>query len=961
MSNDSITRVTADASGYRSELDSARKSATAFMQTQDQAAARVVVAQQAIAEAAANGSNTSARSINSFIASLTRAADTAGKTQSQLLELKAAQLGVSDAAASSIAALRSFEQQASSSGEAVEGLGTKSAGARREILVMIHEASQGNWKNLAGSVQVFGERIDLMSKLMSPAGIAIGLVAAATVGFAYEVVKGSQSIDALGKSAQVTNGYLGMTTSELQMMSAGIAGSGQSITDVQAAMTALVSSGQVAADQLSLATKVTAEFASDTGVSADQAAAAMIKFAQNPQQALQDLQTQYHTFSAAQVDVIENYIKTGDSADAYKAILQGMDDAHTRFKDSAQQNIGIVQSAWLGLKSVVSDVISHINNIGVPATDAEKMAKALQLVADAQANVAKTAAFPDSFGAQSAQKGLSAAKAALSDLMRGNSDKQRTAGQQASVAAAGDGEVASIAYQNSSDYATPLQQRNLAIQKENAAYAVAIKGVDQNSATFVQDEAKHAADLSQIEKQYQNALGTKSIDTAGLQQQTDAVKQALSQINTAYNNSEAILDASHKAGTISDEDYYTQQRALIAKAESDREAQLENEVSILKQHQASGAEQIRINKQIQDTETQLSNARADASTLTQKSWQAEDAAMVQRMEAVAKYNAALQDQLETQQNAADIQVASVGQGSVESQQSQQLNSLQRQYDKQRTSLVGQMSQATTPDDKAMYANQLASLQVASDQALKIAQDGFDRMKAAQGNWENGATQAYQNLADQSSNVAGQVSSAFTDAFNGMSDAFVSFVTTGKLSFTSLATSIVSDIARMAAKAAETQLFGEAFSALGISTSSSTAATSFAGAFHMAGGGAISGPGSSTSDSIPVMASNGEGILNAAAMKKIGVPALNAINSGASGMLRFASGGYVGSAAAAATSGGSGAIHIDAPVTVQGGPNAAANQSGGAELQKKMNQMLKAFLQDERKQGGTLWKMQNGIA
>ncbi len=180
--------------------------------------------------------------------------------------------------------------------------------------------------------------------------------------------------------------------------------------------------------------------------------------------------------------------------------------------------------------------------------------------------------------------------------------------------------------------------------------------------------------------------------------------------------------------------------------------------------------------------------------------------------------------------------------------------------------------------------------MASDKALKITQDGFDRMKAAQGNWENGATQAYQNLADQSSNIPSQVSSAFTDAFNGMSDAFVSFVTTGKLSFTSLATSVISDIARMAAKAAESQLFGAAFNALGLSTGTGTATTSFAGAFHLADGGAVSGPGSSTSDSIHAMLSNGEGVLNARAMKKIGIPALNAINSGASGMLRFASGG-----------------------------------------------------------------------
>ena len=58
----------------------------------------------------------------------------------------------------------------------------------------------------------------------------------------------------------------------------------------------------------------------------------------------------------------------------------------------------------------------------------------------------------------------------------------------------------------------------------------------------------------------------------------------------------------------------------------------------------------------------------------------------------------------------------------------------------------------------------------------------------------------------------------------------------------------------------------------------------------AGGGYITGPGSSTSDSIPAMLSNGEYVIRAAAVRKIGLPTLNALNSG---RYHFADGGYVG--------------------------------------------------------------------
>lgn len=61
-------------------------------------------------------------------------------------------------------------------------------------------------------------------------------------------------------------------------------------------------------------------------------------------------------------------------------------------------------------------------------------------------------------------------------------------------------------------------------------------------------------------------------------------------------------------------------------------------------------------------------------------------------------------------------------------------------------------------------------------------------------------------------------------------------------------------------------------------------------YKEAKGGFISGPGSATSDSIPAMLSNGEYVLRASAVDKLGVPFLNALNSGA---LHRADGGPVG--------------------------------------------------------------------
>lgn len=61
------------------------------------------------------------------------------------------------------------------------------------------------------------------------------------------------------------------------------------------------------------------------------------------------------------------------------------------------------------------------------------------------------------------------------------------------------------------------------------------------------------------------------------------------------------------------------------------------------------------------------------------------------------------------------------------------------------------------------------------------------------------------------------------------------------------------------------------------------------------GGSVAGPGTGTSDSVPAMLSNGEYVLNAQAVDRLGVPFLNGLNTGR--LRGFASGGLVGSGGA----------------------------------------------------------------
>src|SRR5258708_37355124 len=57
--------------------------------------------------------------------------------------------------------------------KSMDHFGAHTAGARRELLVLAHELSQGNFKRFAGSLMVLGEQMDWMGAIMSGTGAAI--------------------------------------------------------------------------------------------------------------------------------------------------------------------------------------------------------------------------------------------------------------------------------------------------------------------------------------------------------------------------------------------------------------------------------------------------------------------------------------------------------------------------------------------------------------------------------------------------------------------------------------------------------------------------------------------------------------------------------------------------------------------------------------------------------------------
>jgi tape measure domain-containing protein len=151
--------------------------------------------------------------------------------------------------------------------------------------------------------------------------------------------------------------------------------------------------------------------------------------------------------------------------------------------------------------------------------------------------------------------------------------------------------------------------------------------------------------------------------------------------------------------------------------------------------------------------------------------------------------------------------------------------------------------------------------------------------------------------------------------------------------------------------------GNIFSGLGSIFGGGGGVDPWAG-LRLAGGGGVSGPGSSTSDSIPAMLSDGEYVVNAAATRR-NRALLDAINSGR--VSHFAKGGPVDGLASHATKAGSGEnSFVSAPtinINMNGATGGPEDQEQAQNVAKQVHLAVRAeianFAREQTRNGGML--------
>lgn len=351
-----------DFTRYNSVLETTRAKLAQVMESETAEGRARIEQAQAAQRAAAAG--------KTFIDSLEEQVTAIGKTRAELLELKAAQLGVSDRAAPMIARLKEQEEAWKS--------GAISAGQYRNAMRYLPMQMTDIVTSLASGMPVYivaiqqggqlrdsfggvGNALKAMLSIVTPARVAIGGLAGAVLIAAKAGADYFTAYDEINKAIIRTGNIAGTSALQVMASSQSIAAStGATVETVQSLMTELISMGSLTQQQLEKAAGSTA-LAVQTGiVSAQDITKAYQDIEKDPVKALQSLNEQYNFLTVSQLKHIDELVKQKDQTAAVTQAMDLFGDTMAQRGEQAYDSLTPFGRLWLDIKGWASEAMQSI-------------------------------------------------------------------------------------------------------------------------------------------------------------------------------------------------------------------------------------------------------------------------------------------------------------------------------------------------------------------------------------------------------------------------------------------------------------------------------------------------------------------------------------------------------------------------------------------------------------------------
>lgn len=913
-----------------------REQEQAITREADQKRAAAIAARglkQALAEqesaerAVAAESKRAAAAQQTFIESLQSQVTAIDKTRSELLELKAAQLGVSSQAAPMIARLRD-QENAWKRGEISAGqyrqamrmlpaqftdIATSIAGGMPIWMIAIQQG--GQIKDSFGGIS---NTLKALGSFINPVNVGLALLTGTATLLTVAYFKGSAENEEFNKQLILTGNYAGQTAGKLSSLAKSISGSGVTQYAAASALAEVVGSGKFNADKFETVTRAAVAMQQATSKAVSETIADFKKLYDDPTRASTELNNQMHYLTAAQFEYISELERRGDKEAAGQAAADAYSRAEQQRSQQILNNLGLVERAANTTRNALKGMWDELLNIGRPQAPQDMLKGMQDQLATLEKNLLPERqrmgygySYDTSLQDQEYDTRRKAQLAAITSLKARISPMLQVITLQEDLNGAisegnkvNDGAInAQQVINRYLDAGTSAAEKRRKAQDElNKAIADNAKAAKFGSAKlWTSEDIAKARDG--IEKMYKDPKPAKEkayVTPAG-DRAEDAGQSELLALQAQYQ----VLQQHSSIN-----DVISQQRKDLWKTES--------QFTVLEE--AARTRQL---------------SKQEQSLLASK----EQVLQLARQKALLGDQITAQEQLNKRMDTVQKYATQIG----EKTEALKASSTMSDRQAQRELSISQL--------KSGWKNAGGSLEDDGYKAQeKAARDYYSAEDAMRSDWVSGAKKGWSEFADGATNMYSQMQSISQNAFTGMASTLTDFFTTGKASFKDFLTTFLKGIAQMLIQLA---MVRSARAVLGGTSVGSFLGFASGGAVPAFDGGGYTGNGGKYEPKGVVH--GGEFVFTKEATQRIGVSNLY-------GMMRgYADGGVVDGAGMmyGASSRGAAGVNVQTSVTVNTGDNQQQSASQNAALTKAYQQTIDRAvtegIQKQTGQGGIIWQ------
>jgi lambda family phage tail tape measure protein len=698
---------------------------------------------------------------------------TAGLTQAGR-ETQAASAALATAGRAGSAALNQYGLSAKQTAAAlrqvpaqITDIFTSLQGGQAPLTVLLQQG--GQLRDVFGGVQpalsALGSAVLGLINPFTVAGAAAG-----ALGLAY--FQGSREADEFAKSLILTGNAAGATVGQLNQIAAAISGVVGTQGKAAGVLAQLAGSGQVTRDNLERVATAVIKLEREAGKSIDKTVQEFAELGKEPVKASERLNEKYNYLTLSVYEQIRALQEQGRATDAAALAQRTFADASIERADRLADRLGFLQQAWRLASDEAKAFWNAALNVGRAETPEERLATL-------EARLSSIASAPDlgpEFGGDSGatRAALEAEIATLRGVTKASAEAADAEAERAQVQKAGI--AASKEIERIREASRTNQQKLNAELKGYRDNLDAIRKADPNS--ILLDPARIKADEQAIRARFKTAAPAARDDAANRMLQSLREAESVSRAQLSVDK-ELTASEQKKAefvqliADLKDKRVLTADQKSLRAAQDAIKAQLDKNIAVEREVKARADATKELEKQQRELEAFQDRA-------------------AQLAQSIRTANANRADQ-----NA--DRLSAFGRGDEAREQLQAQIAIQREFQRYQE----QLDKATPKNllGSDLYRAETARIRDELAAALALNRQYYADLAVAQADWANGATRAFENYLADARDVAGQVENLLGNAFSGLEDALVEFTTTGKLSFSGLAASIVEDINRIIIKQA----------------------------------------------------------------------------------------------------------------------------------------------------------------